>query len=419
MKIRANAILIYIIAAFTVFAIFLVGLYKWCIPAVVNSSFMADFITKQAKKTMNIDLGIKRVELSTGMEIAFKVDNFTIDKNGKSYLTLSDIDTLFSLKELYHKRIVVKKILAKNVYVDAYNLPMLFPKEDKKKEKKKCPVNLDFYNTLLGVKNVYVVYHSPNFDVDLKAKHAIFDRTNNKKFLHLDFVLDIQKAGHRINISANDQNRIFMENHVAYVKDFPIEIEKSKIIINALMTNKGEYELQVSAKDFSAGDVADIVNSNLVVENGSQMLQSIKNIRGNVDFDVKMTKNSFNGEINIKKVDFEIIPLLDMPVKINKGKVIIGNNDIEYKDFEGYYNNKKTNTLALKGNTKDYHKTCDTKLESDIFVTNDFFKNYLSKILLDEKVRFGIVQMWASGEFNNQLQYEDRRQFLNQPNIIK
>lgn len=48
-----------------------------------------------------------------------------------------------------------------------------------------------------------------------------------------------------------------------------------------------------------------------------------------------------------------------------------------------------------------------------------FFKNYLSKILLDEKVRFGIVQMWASGEFNNQLQYEDRRQFLNQPNIIK
>ena len=47
-----------------------------------------------------------------------------------------------------------------------------------------------------------------------------------------------------------------------------------------------------------------------------------------------------------------------------------------------------------------------------------FFKSYLSKILLDRQVKFGIVQMWSMGEFNSQLQYEDRTQFLNQPYII-
>ena len=55
--------------------------------------------------------------------------------------------------------------------------------------------------------------------------------------------------------------------------------------------------------------------------------------------------------------------------------------DIEYKDFEGYYNNKKTNVLGMKGTTKDYQKTCDTKIFSDIHVTDDFFTNYLSKML--------------------------------------
>ena len=378
---RANKILIYILSV-VIFVFAASGIiYKWSIPAIVNSTPVVHFIEKQAGKTLNADVKIEEMKLKTGLDIAFTVKQFTIDKDGKNYLTLSDIDTLFSVRELYKKRIEVKKMLTKDIFIDAYNLSLIMPKQEKKKEKKESPIFFDFYNTLLGVKNVVFVYNSPDFKVDLKTKHAIFDRTRERKYLHLDFDLDIEKDGHKINISANDQNRIYMENHIAYVKDFPIEIEKSKIIINAFMTNKGKYELKVSAKNFNAKDIADIVNSNLVITNGSQMLAPVDKITGTVDFDVMLKKEGLNGNININEVNFDVVPILNMPVKITQGKIKIGYKDIDFIDFKGYYNNKPTNTLSLKGYTKDYQKTCDTKLDSDIFVTNDFFKNYLSKML--------------------------------------
>ena len=371
MKERALKILFLITSIFVIAITMLLIAYKWGIPAIVNNS--SSLIEKQASNALNSDVKIKGMKLKTGLEIAFTVEKFTIDKDGKNYLTLSDIDTLFSIRELYKKRIVVKKILTKDIFVDAYNLSLILPKQEKKKEKKESPIFFDFYNTLLGVKNVTLIYHSPDFDVDLKIKHAIFDRRNERKYLHLDFDLGIKKDGHKIDISANDQNRIYMENHVAYIKDFPIEIEKSKIIINAYMTNKGKGELNISAKNFSAKDIADIVNSNLIVANGSQMLEPIKDINGSVDFSVKYADKKLSGDIKINEVNLKVKPILDLPVKITKGEVKIGEKDIDFVGFEGYYNNKKTNTLSMKGYTKDYQKTCETKLDSDIFITNDLF----------------------------------------------
>ena len=381
MERRLKKVLIIVSAVlFSLIAVLLL-IYKFCLPAIINSPKVVDFLGKQAGKALSAEVKITGTHLKTGMEIEFNVDKFTIDKDGNNYLTLSDIETLFSLRELPKKTVIVKKMLAKDIYVDAYNLSKLFPQQEKKKEKKKSLIHFDFYNTLLGVKNVTVLYHSPDLDLDLQTKHAIFDRTEERKYLHLDFDLYIQKAGQKVAISANDQNRIFMENHVAYVKDFPIKIEKSEIIINAVMTNKGKYELNVSAKNFNAADVAEIVNSNLVVANGSQMLEPVKDISGTVDFNVKLAKDDFNADIKVNEVNLKVKPILDMPVKITGGKVKVGNNDIEYSDFKGYYNNKKSNTLSMKGYTKDYKNTCDTKLDSDIFITNDLFVNYLSKML--------------------------------------
>ena len=379
MKERALKIIFWIGTVFSVIIVSLLVFYKWGIPSIVNNS--SGMIEKQAAQMLNSDVKIKGMKLKTGLDIAFTVEKFTIDKDGKNYLTLSDIDTLFSVREILKKRIVVKKMLAKDIYVDAYGLSQIMPKQEKEKEKKESPVFLDFYNTLLGVKNVALVYHAPDFSVDLKTKHAIFDRTRERKYLHVDFDLEIKKAGHNIKISANDKNRIFMENHVAYIKDFPIEIEKSKIVINAFMTNKGKYELKVLAQDFSAKDIADIVNSNLVVANGSQMLEPVKDINGKVDFNVIYADKKLGGDIKVNEVNLKLKPLLDMPVKVTKGEVKIGEKDIDFVGFEGYYNNKKTNTLSMKGYTKDYQKTCDTKLFSDIFITNDLFVNYLSKML--------------------------------------
>lgn len=381
MKSWVKKLLIFIPAVFFALILICISVYKWGIPAFINSYAGELLIENIAKQTLNADVNLEGIKLRTGLDIAFKTDLITIDKDGNNYLTLAELDTLFSVKELFKRTIVVKKILAKNIYADAYNLPKLFPQKKKKKEKKHSFIHLDFYNTLLGVKNIMVVYHSSDFDMVFAAKNAIFDRTEARKFLHINFNLNVKKAGREVQISANDKNRIFMENHVAYIKEFPIEIEKSKIVINAQMTNKGKYEISVLGKDFSAKDIADIVSSNIIVADGSQMLAPIKDINGTVNFNVKMSKGNFAADIKVNEIDLKIIPLLDMPVKITGGKVNIGNTDIKFSDFKGYYNNKKTNTLSMKGYTNDYQNTCDTKLDSDIIVTNDFFKNYLSKML--------------------------------------
>ena len=348
MKVRVAKVLVYVLVTVALLFMSFLLLYKCIVPAVFNNPKTSSFIEDIAKKALDADVSIKGMKLKTGMVIAFTVDKLTIEKNGKNYLTLSDIDTLFSLHDFYKRTIVVEKMLAKDIYVDAYNLSKLFPTTDKKKEKKSSSIRLDFYNTLLGVKNVTLIYHSPEFKFDLNARHAIFDRTQDRKYLHLDFGLNIEKDGHKIDVSANDKNRIFMENHVAYIKDFPIEIEKSKIIINAFMTNRGKYELEVSAKDFNVKDIADIVNSNLVVANGSQMLESVNDINGTVNFNVEIKKDSFTGNIKLNEVNLKLKPILDMPVKITGGDVIIGEKDIEFKNFAGYYNNKRTNTLSKK-----------------------------------------------------------------------
>ena len=382
MKIRAKKIITCSFITVIVVLGSVCAIYKWGIPALVNNSYIINFAEKQFQKTLNADIKIQNPKLKTGKIIAFSIDNFSINKQGKNYLTLSNLDTVFSFEEIFKKRIIIEKIFADNIYVDVYNLMQILPKSDKpKKEQEELPVELDFYNALLGIKNVDIDYHSPDIIADFKAKNTVFDRTKSRKFIHFNFDLNISKDGHNIAISADDKNRIYTENCVAYIKDFPIEIEKSNIVVNASMSKKGKYELNVSAHKFNVKDITDIISSNLIIANGSRMLEQLTDISGTVNFDIKLTNNNLGGNIQVENVQFKVIPLLNLPVQITKGSVNIGNNDIELKDFEGFYNNNKQNKLTMKGYTKDYHKTCDTMIDSDIYVSNDFFKNYLSKML--------------------------------------
>ena len=98
---------------------------------------------------------------------------------------------------------------------------------------------------------------------------------------------------------------------------------------------------------------------------------------------------------------------------------IIGYDD--YKLSDPYKFEKSREKAIIVTSVAEKHKKIAGIFETDNTCkkTKDvFFKNYLLKILLDKQVRFGIVQKWAMGEFDSQLQFEDRKRFLNQPNII-
>lgn len=50
---------------------------------------------------------------------------------------------------------------------------------------------------------------------------------------------------------------------------------------------------------------------------------------------------------------------------------------------------------------------------------DNYFEVSLQPILRDSLVHFGLVQMWSSGKFENENQYQDRRKFLDQDFILK
>ena len=66
---------------------------------------------------------------------------------------------------------------------------------------------------------------------------------------------------------------------------------------------------------------------------------------------------------------------------LEKGQIVMGKNDIVVKDFKGYYNNKKENSIEMEGTVKDYLKTIDTNLIARATVTNDFAKNQFSNMV--------------------------------------
>lgn len=357
------------------------GIYLWALPAAVSSPWVHSKIIKTVKKSFDADLAIDGVKLKTGMNVDFILGRLELKKGEKNLLLLDGIDTSLGLKNLPQKRLIVNKILANNVYINASEIMALLPKQEEAKEPQQIDFDIDIYSALLGVKNCLVTYNDADIGVKFDAKNLVMDRTKAKKYLHFDFDFELNKGKDKIAVSANDQNRIYTENNELHVNAFPIEIDKSKIVISAFASRKTGLEANISSKNFSARDIYDIVTSNLIIPNGKELLAPICNVQGSADFNIHLAKNSIRGDVNVNKSYFEIKDLLNLPVLINQGIVEIGNKDIKLRDFKGYYNNKEINSIKMEGDVKDYWKTCDTKVVSDIKVNDDFFKNYASKLL--------------------------------------
>ena len=358
--------------------------YLWILPAVVSSSWANNIVTKETNKFLGAELKITNPKLSTGLnpKIGFTLAELSLSKNNKELLNLKNIDTAFSFQDIFAKRLIVEKLLAENVYVNASGLVELFPQQEQK-EQKKSGFSIDILSAVLGVKNCLITYDTSDFGIKFDAKNVLLDRRKNNSVypLHFDFDFEMTKGKEKITVSADDKDRIYMGGGELHVDKFPIVIDKSTIIIDAFGSRKTGLELNIASKNFSARDIFNIVTSNIIIPNGKELLAPIQDVKGSVDFNLHLAKNTIRGDVNVNESEFKIKDLLGMPVKITQGLVEIGNTTITLKDFKGFYNNKKENSLVMSGSVKDYWKTCDTEIVSDIFVNDDFFKNYISKML--------------------------------------
>ena len=124
-----------------------------------------------------------------------------------------------------------------------------------------------------------------------------------------------------------------------------------------------------------------LIDSGIVENNLDEPLSYFKDLKGSFNFNVKLSNNDLKGIVNLNKISCKIVPLSNIPLLLQKGKIAMNKRDITLSGFNGYYNNKQANKVEMHGTVKDYLKSIDTDIVARAVVTNDFMLNYLSKMI--------------------------------------
>jgi len=165
------------------------------------------------------------------------------------------------------------------------------------------------------------------------------------------------------------------------VNDCVLDINRSNVHINAAASRKEGFNVNLSSKKFGVRDVIAIVDSNIIINNGSEILSFFKDMDGNFDFDVNLKKNDLSGKVNLNSLKLKLVPVNNLPLTLTGGTVFLTKNDITFKDFNGYHGKQPVNKVKINGIIKDYTKSCDTDVTIDTSARNEFARDYLSKIV--------------------------------------
>ena len=378
-------IIIISISVLVVLAGAMLGVYLKLLPALVSNKHVINFVEKTLYNIAGLELNIKNPVLKTELSpvISFKVDEMTLFNNKDHLLAVENFDTTVSFKEIFSKNIIIKKLGADYIFADINNLTKLAFPQAETKEQQKNEWNVDLFDSLLYVKKSLFLYKvEPKTYVSLKADDLELDNNQKDvKYLHFNITADITKDGQNTHFNIADRNAVYTQNKTLFIKNCYLTMNKSKIFFNAEASRKIGYRLEIFTDKIDIADVLALIDSGIVENNLDQPLAFFKDLKGSFNFKIKLTKNDVNGIVNLNKISCKIVPISNIPVMLDKGKILMTKNDITLKDFDGYYNNKKVNKIEMEGTVKDYLKSIDTNIITRAVVTNDFAKNYLSKMV--------------------------------------
>ena len=360
-------------------------IYLKILPAAVSNEHVINFVEKTLYDMAGLRLDIKNPVLKTSFkpDIAFKVDELTLANKGASLLAVENFDTEISFKEIFDKNIIVKKLGADYIFADINNLMALAPKQKEQKEKEKSEWNFDFFDSLLYIKKSLFLYKvEPETYISLKADDIEIDNTQKAmRYIRFNITSDIKKAGKSMYINIADRNSVYIKDKALHIDKCMLTVNKSKIYFNAFAARKKNSYLEIFTDKILVGDVLELINSQIIENNLNEPLAFFKDLKGDFNFNIKLTKNDLNGVVNLNKISCKLIPVDNIPLMLEKGQIVMGKKDIVVKDFKGYYNNKKENSIEMEGTVKDYLKTIDTNLIARAVVTNDFAQNQFSNMV--------------------------------------
>lgn len=366
------------IAAGGVTALYLKGL-----PYIVSHPKTIKYAQTLTKKYTGADLTIESPNLHTELspKIGFTVKEVYLSKSGKKILELNNFNTEISFREILKKNVIIKKLVARNIYADVNELETLIPKNEQKPQQKR-DWNIDIFEALLGVRDCDIIYKvQPNTIVTLHGHNiGINNAQKIKKNVYFQLLAKINRNGKVVTLKLNDNEKVFFSGDKFHIENCPLSINKSHIFINFLADRKQNFDASLYSKNLNLNDIIDFLNTQIIENNINETLAYFSDLQGFFDFNLHLTNKTMNGDIKLNSLKFKVIPVDNLPVALTKGHINLTSNEIKLDNFEGYYDNNPKNTMDFAGTVKDYLKSVDIDIVGNALARNDFFKTHLSNM---------------------------------------
>lgn len=375
-KVFISLLALFVITAFT---------YLYVLPSIVSNQKIQNFISEKIEQTTGAEIIIDTPILKTSLRptVSFSIKNLTIKKENKDIFSLKNLDTNISFSKLYKKTITINKLGLEALYTNIDELLALFPADESKQKQStqpSLPINIDALNANLFINNCQILA-SLNTDTkfSLIGKDLHIENKRNPKYVKFDIETNIVKDNQKIKLSLNDNNKFYIKDKKLFIEECPLSINDSKITIRSIASEE-KFTISLFSKDFNIADGVSLLESNIFIPNGKELLAETQNIKGAADFYINLNTKGLRGEIDVKNANLNLKSLANMPVKVEQGSIKITPELVTLENFSGFYANKRENHLSLEGTVKDYLKTVDTELVISTIMTDDFTRNYLSKV---------------------------------------
>ncbi len=371
-------------AVLFVLLLIIVLLYSLLLPVIVSNKKVVNWVEEQALKMTGAELTIENPLLRTGFSssIALDVDKILLRKDNQDLFVLKDFQSEVSFKKIFSNTVILKKFGADYLFADVDKILDIIPSQENKEKKESKPIStkFDIFNGKLYLNEAKILASlSEDAKVTVLGHKMLIEENKNPK--HVRFIIDaiVSKNGKDLKINFCDNNKFYTKNRKLIIDECLIVLNNSKIYLKSIASEKW-YTVKLFSKNFSLEDGANLLGSNLFINNGSDIIAETKNLKGYIDFGFKLNKKGLSGIVNVKNSTFNLRSLADMPVNVIGGKIDISPDLITLEDFKGYYANNTKNNLTLTGTVTDYYNSVDTKIAIQTIMTDDFTRNYLSKL---------------------------------------
>ena len=382
MKINFNLVknlLIIFLSLFFLLLAFLILSYLYILPNLVKSEFAINKVQKIVKEQLSLDLVVQNPNLETSFEpeIEFDVKKLLLSKNNDVLVDLDDFEIEISFKNIFKKELKLKELEAKKLIIKVDKLISALPKVEAKKQTKPCDFKFNFIESDINLDYFMASFVQNKSLVELIVKNS---KLENKNFI-FESSVDIYKNNKKlVQILTKSKNEIVVDEDKIKISDLKILINKSRLKVNSDIT-LDKITANVKSDVFYLSDVFDLINSDLFIPQGSAMLLPINSPKGNVNFDINLDNFDLSGVVDVNNTGIKIKDVSNLPINVIDGKIKISKDKIDFVNLVGYYGKNKSNKLSINGDIKDYYKTFDSNIVIDSIITNEFFKDYLSKLI--------------------------------------